>query len=123
MEPAIYQSSIGAVWADALFVSALQRCDRPSAGQIKQAVAAAVGVFGPLGCAERVAQEFGDHPEAAVTRMRWARTLTAKALAAKAMGDREPDVASARSLVTGVLAGRWSPGRREATSVMTPACL
>jgi hypothetical protein len=65
-----------------------------------------VGVFGPLGCAERVAQEFGDHPEAAVTRMRWARTLTAKALAAKAMGDREPDVASARSPVMGVLAGR-----------------
>ena len=104
MEPAIYQSSIGAVWADALFVSALQRCDRPSAGQVKQAVAAAVGVFGPLGCAERVAQEFGDHPEAAVTRMRWARTL-----AAKAMKDREPDAASARSPVTGVLAGRWSP--------------
>ena len=109
MEPAIYQSSIGAVWADALFVSALQRCDRPTAGQVKQAVAAAVGVFGPLGCAERVAQEFGDHPEAAVTRMRWARTLAAKALAAKAMEDREPDVASARSPVTGVLAGRWSP--------------
>jgi hypothetical protein len=89
MEPAIYQSSIGAVWADALFVSALQRCDRPSAGQVKQAVAAAVGVFGPLGCAERVAQEFGDHPEVAVTRMRWARTLAAKAMgtgAAKAMG-------------------------------------
>jgi len=107
MEPAIYQSSIGAVWADALFVSALQRCDRPSAGQVKQAVAAAVGVFGPLGCAERVAQEFGDHPEAAVTRMRWARTLTAKALAAKATG--EPDVASARSPVTRALAGRWSP--------------
>ena len=106
MEPAIYQSSIGAVWADALFVSALQRCDRPSAGQVKQAVAAAMGVFGPLGCAERVAQEFGDHPEAAVTRMRWARTLTAKALAAKAIGDREPDVASARSPVMGVLAGR-----------------
>jgi len=87
-------------------VSALQRCDRPSAGQVKQAVAAAMGVFGPLGCAERVAQEFGDHPEAAVTRMRWARTMTAKALAAKAMGDRKPDVASARSPVIGVLAGR-----------------
>ena len=79
MEPAIYQSSIGAVWADALFVSALQRCDRPSAGQVKQAVAAAVGVFGPLGCAERVAQEFGDHPETAVIRMRWARELVGKA--------------------------------------------
>jgi hypothetical protein len=89
MEPAIYQSSIGAVWADALFVSALQRCDRPSAGQVKQAVAAAVGVFGPLGCAERVAQEFGDHPEVAVTRMRWARTLAAKAMGTGASVPRQ----------------------------------
>jgi hypothetical protein len=52
-------------------------------------VASAVGVFGPRGCAERVAQEFGDHPEAAVTRMRWARQLTAEAI-----NSREPDAAS-----------------------------
>jgi len=91
MEPAMDQSSMGAVWADALFVSALQRCDQPSAGQVQQAIAAAVGVFGPRGCAERVAQEFGDHPETAVTRMRWAREL-----AAKAAGGREPDVAYGR---------------------------
>jgi hypothetical protein len=96
MEPAIHHSSIGAVWADALFVSALQRCDRPSAGQVQQAVAAAVGVFGPRGCAEQVAQEFGDHPDAAVTRMRWAR-----ALAAEAMRSRKPDVACG-----------WSPAQR-----------
>ncbi|MBO0815465.1 MAG: hypothetical protein J2P30_10030 [Actinobacteria bacterium] len=81
---------MGAVWADALFASALQRCDRPSAGQVQQAVAAAVGVFGPRGCAERVAQEFGDHPEAAVTRMRWARTL-----AVAAMSGQKPDAACA----------------------------
>jgi hypothetical protein len=90
MEPAIHHSSIRAVWADALFVSALQRCDRPSAGQVQQAVAATVGIFGPLGCAERVAQEFGDHPETAVTRMRWAREL-----AATAIGGRAPDLACA----------------------------
>ena len=90
MEPAMYQSSISAIWADALFVSALQRCDRPSTGQARQAVAAAVDVFGPLGCAEQVAQEFGDHPETAVTRMRWAREL-----AAAAIGDRTPDLVCA----------------------------
>ena len=90
MELAMYQSSVSALWAEALFVSALQRCDRPSAGQARQAVAATVGVFGPLGCAERVAQEFGDHPETAVTRMRWAREL-----AAAAIGGRTPDVACA----------------------------
>ena len=90
MEPAIYQSTISAIWADALFVSALQRCDKPSTGQARQAAAAAMGVFGPLGCAERVAQEFGDHPETAVTRMRWAREL-----AATAIGGRTPDAACA----------------------------
>jgi hypothetical protein len=90
MEPAMYQPSIRAVWADALFVSVLQRCDRPSAGQVQQAVATAVDVFGPRGCVERVAQEFGDHPETAVTRMRWAREL-----AAEAISDREPEAARA----------------------------
>ena len=101
MEPVIHQSSSGAVWADALFASALQRGDRPSAGQVQRAAVAAVSVFGPLGCAERVAQEFGDHPEAAVTRMRWAR-----ALAAAVIGDQEPDVARARPRATAVLAAR-----------------
>ena len=37
--------------ADALFVSALQRSDELSAGQIRQAIAAAVGAFGYSGCA------------------------------------------------------------------------
>jgi hypothetical protein len=83
MEPATYQSSNWAVWADALFVSVLQRCDRPSAGQVEQAVAAAVDVFGARGCAERVAQEFGDHPDTAVTRMRWARELAAAAISGR----------------------------------------
>jgi hypothetical protein len=83
MEPAIHHSSVRAVWADALFVSALQRCDQPSAGEVRRAVAAAVRVFGPRGCAERVAQEFGDHPETAVTRMRWARKTAAEAISGR----------------------------------------
>ena len=82
MEPAMQQPS-SAVWADALFASVLQRCDQPSAAQVQQAVAAAVCVFGPRGCAERVAQEFGDHPETAVTRMRWARELAAEAISGR----------------------------------------
>ena len=90
MEPAMNQSSVSAIWADALFVSALQRCDRPSVGQARQAVAAVMGNFGPGGCVERVAQEFGDHPESAVTRMRWAR-----ALAAEAIGGWTPEAACA----------------------------
>jgi len=76
------------VWADALFVSALQRGDQPSAGQIRQATAVAVRTFGPRGCAERVAQEFGDHPETAAARMRWARSQ-----AGAVFGDQRPDAA------------------------------
>jgi hypothetical protein len=77
MGPAQYQFGNAALGADALFVSALQCSDAPSAGQIRQAVDAAVAAFGWLGCAERVAQEFGDHPETAVARMRWARAAFA----------------------------------------------
>jgi hypothetical protein len=83
MEPVTQHFSISAVWAEALFVSALQRHDQPSAAQVQQAVAAAVGLFGAHGCAGRVAQEFGDHPEAAVTRMRWARSLAAETFRAQ----------------------------------------
>jgi hypothetical protein len=68
-----------AIRAEALFVSALQRSDQPSAGQVHEAVAAAIRRFGRHGCAERVAQEFGDHPEMAVARMRWARQLVDEA--------------------------------------------
>lgn len=66
--------------ADALFASALQGSQAPCTEQIRQAIDAAVGAFGYSGCAGRVAQEFGDHPETAAARMRWAReTLTALA--------------------------------------------
>ena len=75
MRPAMDHLSISAIRADALFVSALQRGDHPGAKEVRQAVAAAVGAFGQRGCAGRVAQEFGDHPETAVTRMRWAHQV------------------------------------------------
>jgi hypothetical protein len=81
MRPVMHQLSTSAVRAEALFASALQRWEQPSAGQVRQAVDAAVRAFGQRGCAERVAQEFGDHPETAVARMRWARNLTGEAFA------------------------------------------
>jgi hypothetical protein len=79
MWPAAHCISIGGSGADALFVSALQRSDEPSAGQIRQAITAAIGALGYAGCAERVAQEFGDHPETAAARMRWACAVTNQA--------------------------------------------
>ncbi len=84
MRSVMHHLSIGAVRADALFVSALQRSGEPSPGQVRQAVAAAVRAFGSRGCAERVAQEFGEHPETAVARMRWARAAAGEAFAGSA---------------------------------------
>ncbi|MGH3847712.1 MAG: hypothetical protein ACRDS0_40805, partial [Pseudonocardiaceae bacterium] len=75
MQLTIYHPGTSAAWADALFASALQRSDNPSAGQVRKAIAATVCAYGGLGCVQRVAQEFGDHPEAAVDRMRWARAV------------------------------------------------
>jgi hypothetical protein len=62
----------------ALFVSGLQRSDAPTAALLAEMVSAAVRQFGVRGCASRMAQEFGDHPEAAADRMRWIRQLVAQ---------------------------------------------
>jgi hypothetical protein len=77
MRSAAYHLSISTARADALFASALQRSDDPSAAQIHQAIATAVRAFGTRGCAARVAQAYGEHPETAVLRMRWARAAVA----------------------------------------------
>jgi hypothetical protein len=89
MWPVTAYLSTGALQADAVFVSGLQRCDEPSVSQVRQAVSAAIRVFGCSGCAARVAQEFGDHPDTAVSRMRWARALALKAFADSAPERRE----------------------------------
>src|SRR6516165_8461503 len=81
MWPVTAYLSIAAFQADAVFVSRLQRCDEPSAAQVRQAIAAAIRMFGCSGCAGRVAQEFGDHPETAVIRMRWALNMVRNAFA------------------------------------------
>lgn len=81
MRCALYDLSTSAAWADALFASALQRSDEPSAAQVRQAVAAAMNALGGLGCVARVAQAYGEDPETAVTRMRWACTTVAVAFA------------------------------------------
>ena len=78
MRPIRNDPSTAVVRTDALFVSAVQRSDEPGAIQVREAVAAAVRRFGPQGCAERVAEEFGDHPDIAAARMRWARRQIAQ---------------------------------------------
>ena len=62
----------------ALFASGLQRSDGPTSEAVAEAVSRAIRQFGVRGCAGRMAQEFGDHPEAAIDRMRWVRQLVAE---------------------------------------------
>jgi hypothetical protein len=59
----------------ALFASALQPSDAPTGDAVAAAMHWAVRRFGVRGCEGRMAQEFGDHPEAAMDRMRWVRRL------------------------------------------------
>ena len=65
--------NINTVRCEALFASTLQRSECRTAADVREAIRLAVRAFGSRGCAARVAQEFGDHPETAVARMRWVR--------------------------------------------------
>jgi hypothetical protein len=118
MWPVMHDLSISGLQADALFASGLQRCDEPSAGQVRQAVATAIREFGYSGCAARVAQEYGDHPETAVIRMRWARAMAGAAFADSAP-EPGPRPEAGRLLVvrprlpSGQVTGSPGAGRRE----------
>jgi hypothetical protein len=101
MRSATYDLTISIARADALFASVLQRSDEPTAAQVHQAIASAVAAFGIRGCAARVAQAYGEHPETAVPRMRWAR-----AVVASVSGGTRPELA----WVSGT-----RPSRRSAT--------
>ena len=59
--------------SEAVFASTLQPSDTPTADMIASAISRAVQRLGTRGCAEKMAQEFGDHPDVAAERMRWAR--------------------------------------------------
>ena len=62
----------------ALFSSGLQPSDAPTTDMVAAAISRAVQQFGIGGCAGRMAQEFGDHPDSAAGRMRWVRQLIAQ---------------------------------------------
>ena len=62
----------------ALFASGLQPSHAPTAETVTQAIHRAIRRLGVRGCVAWMAQEFGDHPDAAATRMRWARQLAAR---------------------------------------------
>jgi len=64
------------VRAQALFACDLQPSERPHQEEVRRAVTVTLRRRGHRWCAERVAQEFGDHPEIAVHRMAWALETT-----------------------------------------------
>jgi hypothetical protein len=64
---------------EALFASDLQSSQHPSAADIRSAIDRTLVTLGAAWCVDRVAQEFGDHPETAVIRMRWAAGAVATA--------------------------------------------
>ena len=64
---------------EALFACELQQSDNPTTNMVAQAITRTTQRFGTDGCAGQMAQEFGDHPDAARDRMRWVRQLAARA--------------------------------------------
>ena len=79
----VTQPDLTGARSPALFCSGLQPSDAPTAGMVATAISRAVRQFGVSGCAGRMAQEFGDDPDAAASRMRWVRQLTAPGLSAR----------------------------------------
>ena len=75
---ALTQRTVNGARCQALFCSSLQPSDAPTAGMVAAAISCAVKQFGIGGCAGQMAQEFGDHPDAAASRMRWVRQLIAQ---------------------------------------------
>jgi hypothetical protein len=69
------------VRTEALFASHLQRSQSPTPELIREAVTTTVHRLGEARCAELVAQEFGEHPDCAIGRMRWARSAVRLAFA------------------------------------------
>jgi hypothetical protein len=74
-------STVQDLAAEALFVSYLQPSECPTRRAVEEAVTAMILRYGSDGCAAGVATEFGDHPEAAVCRMRWVRDALHEAMA------------------------------------------
>jgi hypothetical protein len=80
--PDIYPPEVAMTWlnttneqCEALFASALQRSDILTAELVTDAINGSLRALGSGGCACRMAEEFGDHPEAAMERMQWARQV------------------------------------------------
>ncbi|MDG6100813.1 hypothetical protein Daura_02250 [Dactylosporangium aurantiacum] len=75
------ESTFEAVRAEALFASTLQMSQGAADADVRAAVTMTLRRIGVQGCVSRVATEFGDHPETASTRMKWALRMIRHAYA------------------------------------------
>lgn len=73
--------SVPVARVEAVFCSCLQPSDQPTVADVRFAISNVVRAHGAHWCAAEVAREFGDHPETAAARMRWAREVVAQAYA------------------------------------------
>ena len=81
---------------EALFASALQRSDAPTAEAVAEVISRTVRQLGIRGCASQMAQEFGDHPDTALDRMRWVRQLVGEVSASPAPRAARPATGNGR---------------------------
>jgi hypothetical protein len=83
--------------AEALFVSDVSAQAQPTRDQVTQAIRYALRRSGGVrGCAAEVAAAYGDHPETAAPRMRWARTVV-ESLYARTPDRPQPATRAART--------------------------
>jgi hypothetical protein len=84
------RSQILAARAAALFVSDLPAGSQPSDAVVDAAIVRAVLARGTRGCVAIMAAAYGDYPETAAPRMRWARGVVETVYGARRpRGDRE----------------------------------
>jgi hypothetical protein len=74
----------------ALFASALQPSAALTPELVAETISRTIRALGARGCDGAMAQEFGDHPEAAAVRMRWVRELFARTPALALAGHGGP---------------------------------
>jgi hypothetical protein len=64
--------------AQALFLSHLQPSQQPTPAQVASAIEATLRRYGVAECAAATAAEYGEHPDTAPSRMRWALAASAR---------------------------------------------
>ena len=71
----MHKSADDVTRAEAMFSSPLQAADVEDTEVVDRAVTDQLRQGGPRGCSARMAYEFGEHPDLAAERMRWARRV------------------------------------------------